>query len=86
MAIRNTYEKKTQCKQVLKRKGQALGNFIVRFRVGLEALSAVPARARGQGMVAIEAQSGESSLRLSRGLHFQSVQGQSFWKNEPQSR
>lgn len=73
MAIRNTYEKKTKCKQVLKRKGQAHGNFIVSFWVVLNTLSAVPTRAQREQMVAAETQAGESSLRLSRGLPFRSV-------------
>lgn len=65
MAIRNTYENKTECKQVLQRKGRTHWEFDS-FWVVLTALAAVSTSAQGErGMVATENGTWGMSLRLS---------------------
>lgn len=84
MATRNTYEKKTKCQQVLKRKGQARGNFVVSGWCWKPFLQSPHVRREGGGDCRDLGR--RVKCEFSRGLYFRNVQWQSFWKNGHHSR
>lgn len=85
MAIRNTYEKKTKGKQVLKRKGQAHGNFIV-SGCGAGSPFCRPRPCMGRGDSGCRDRGWGVESEALQGLHGRGVQRQDFWKYEHRSR